>query len=613
MAINVEATTVNSQPTNKQPEQDRGYLGGGIFGAPIPRSVSSEYLNKITAGLIESYKSASPDFDIKVHSIDRSNEQDLFYSLITVAASMKSSPKLVAAHVLLIEASGDIPRPVQVNIMDQQIDVMRTSSDAFDEKLYKIVYDYLSRTYQNQNIVFVDGCVVPTEFDPTNADQIHSLALNAGTAVGTELRLHASGFRDLNIYKDFSGLQTEIEISFDRRQIVDNVGMPMRSDIVVNFANRKPTTSDNFRNSLNSGSRDMRMSQASGFIDLLFAPQQQTGNIWNMSQQNMQQKFAPNLVITALQSEVGYTPAMVLMALVSMTTVNNNSYWVQSFRPTVTRNDGKNIDMTDIGAINIEGNLNGAPGTKFGEYIDVKSQNVRPEEINALIAGLIYPGLVISLDIPDCGNQTWYLSLFRDASLGKVSAVKTIYAAANELTNGEFAKNFSETSPMFESTGSAEPNRIHLGYWTDGLHNIRDVRDFDYLAAANLLGRNNPQYIADWTDTFLAVNYPLQWRLNARKKFIDDMSNFTAKYKGFATRVTFSTHFIQALIKSCMDAGLVPVVKVPSMGMDFARQRGVASYAQGAMMAPGMSFGNQGGFTNFQTRSFGGNAFGSRW
>jgi len=611
MAISSGDNTTQTTAEAAAPAQ-RSYLGGSIFGAPISRTVSSEYLNKIADGLKESYKSASPDFDINVIALDRQNEQALFYSLIVVAASMKSNPKVVAAHILLIEASGDNPRPVQVTIMDQQIDVMRVASDAFDDRLYKIASDNLARMYPGRQIVFVDGVVVPAEFDANDKAKIHALALNAGTSAGTELLQHQSGFKDLSIATDIKGLSTEVEISFDRRQLIDAVGMPMRSDVVVTFANRRPGQAD-MRQSLNTGDRDMRMSQISAFIDLLYSPTQQVTNIWQMNQANMQQKFAPNLIITSLQSEVGYTPAMMLMALVTAATVNNNSYWVQTFRPTATRADAKDIDMADLGAINIEGNLNGAPGTKFGEYMDVKSQNVRPEEINALIAGLIHPGLVMSIDVPDCGGQTWYLSLFRDAYLGRQSAIQTIYAAANQLTNGEFARNFPENTPMFETMTNPEGNRIHMGYWTDNQGQTRDLRDFDYLAAANLLGRSNPQYIADWTDTFLATNYPIQWRLNARKKFIDDMSNFTAKYKGFATRVTFSSQFIGALIKACTEAGLVPMVKVPTLGMDFARQRGVAAFAQSAMMAPGASFGTSGGFMNFQGRGFGAQSFNSRW
>lgn len=614
MAINVE--DLNQQPASQAAPQaaptQRSMLGGSIFGAPISRSIASEYLNKLTEGLVETYKSASTDFEMDVVPLDRQNEQALFYSLVVVAATMKSNPKVTAAHILLIESSGDAPRPIQATMMDQQIDIMRVASDAFDDRLYKIVYDHLDRKYGGRKIVFVDGCVVPSEFDVNDKTKIHMLALNAGTSCGTELLQHQSGFVDLNIASDIRGLQTEVEISFDRRQLMDSVGQPMRSDLVVTFANRKPNQT-NDRQSLNSGDRDMRMSQISAFIDLLYTPQQNTGNIWAMTQANAQQKFTPNLIVTSLQSEVGYTPAMMLMSLVTAATVNNNAYWVQSLRPTATRTNDKEIDMTDLGAINIEGNFNGAPGTKFGEYIDVKSQNTRPEEISTLIGGLIHQGLVLSIDVPDCSAQTWYLSLFKDAYLNRGSAVATLYNAANQLTNGEFAKNFSQGSPMFENMTNPEGNRVHLGYWTDSQGNVRDIRDFDYLAIANLLGRANPQYIADWTDTFLATNYPVQWRLNARKKFIDDVSGFTARYKGFATRVTFSGQFMAALIKSCSDAGLIPVVKVPAFGMDFARQRGVAGFAQGAMMPTGVNFGTTGGFSNFQGRSYGPNAFGSRW
>lgn len=609
-----DTNTAQNGNTAQAAAPQRSYLGGSIFGSPISRSVSSEILDKIVTGLREAYKTADPSFEMSVIPLDRSNVSALFYSIIIVAATSRNDSKTLTAHVLLLESTGEKPRPVQATILDQQVDIMRVSSDAFDDRLYKIASDALAQQFPGRRVIFVDGCVVPSEFDASDKTQVHALALNAGTACGTEILQRSESFADLNIVRDIKGLSTEVELSFDRRTVMDSVGQPMRSDLIIGFANRRPgQTAD--RASMNNGDRDQPMTRVSAFIDLLFAPQQNTNNIWAMNQnQQQQQKFVPNLIITSMQSELGYTPAMMLMALVTAATANNNSNWVQAFRPSATRGEKNEIDMTDLGAINIEGNLNGAPGTKFGEYQDVKAQNVTPQEINALIAGLIMPSLVMSLDVPDCGGQTWYLSLFRDAYLGRQSAVDTIFSAADQLTNGEFRKNFSNAMPMFENTMSAESNRIHLGYWTDNKGNIRDIRDFDYLAVANLLGRNNPAYIGDWTDTFLMTNYPLQLRLQARRKFIDDMSNYTANYKGFATRVTLSSQFMAALIKSCVDAGLVPMVKVPSMGVDFARQRGVASYAHGAMMSPGMSFGASGSFgQNFNRPGGAGMGFGSRW
>lgn len=607
---NQKQQTTAAQPSTPAAAPQRSFFDGSLFGAPVSRSASSDYLSKIVKNLSESYKNAHPDFEMRVFSIDRQNEASLYFSIVIVAGTMRSVPGLVAVHVMLVEASNEKPRAIQTTVADQQIEILRVSSDAFDERLQKIAMDEMQKQYPGQRQVYVDGCVIPSEFNPEDLNACHSMALNAGTAVGTELMRSAKGFRDLNIATDARGLQTEIEITFGKNTYTDTLGMPMRSDVVINFANRKPAQGD-FRQSLNNGDRDLRVSQVSGFVDLLYAPQQQSNNIWGMNQQNMQQKFAPNLIITSLQTEMGYTPAMILLALVTAATANNNNNWVQAFRPTSVRANDKSVDMSDLGAINIEGNLNGAPGTRYGEYQDLRAQNVRPEEINQLISGLVFPNLILSLDVPDCSSQTWYLSIFRDAFLGRVSAQKAIINAANELTNGEFGKIFQPTSPLFENTTGPEGNRVHLGYWSDTAHNVRDIRDFDYLAVANLLGRNNPQYIADWTDTFFATNYPQALRINSRKKFIDEMSNFTAVYKGFATRVTMSGSFMAALVNGCTAAGLIPVVKVPALGLEFARQRGVAGFAQNAMLQG--NFGTFGGMGVQSRAGFGPAQFNGRW
>lgn len=611
MAIlgNLNGNNTTAQPTantnaGSTSGKRTGFMSGGMFGAPIGRGVGSEYLNKIADKIRESYKTASSDYEMTVLVMDKANEISLAYSAIIVCTRLRNQANRVAAHVLLVEGTGEKLNSVYENIMGQQVEILRVTSDAFDNTIIKIAKENVSKAFPGSTIYVVDGSVIPSEFDPENKTHAHQLALNAGLAVGTELEVRDSNFRDINIVDDASSNTLVVDIGFDRKQIDDAYGSPMRSDLLIQLRSQKPGREHN--QSVNSYDRDAQLSVISGFIDMLYAPvqQQQMYNPWAPVSPTMNQKFAANLVITNLATEFGYSPGMVLLSLVTAMTINNNGLWIQNFRPMASA--GKEVSLFDVGALNIEGNMEANP-TGYGVAPDTKSSDFTLEELGKFMGMLVRPGLMISIDVPDCGPQTWYTSVFREAANGNNAAYDVIYNAAMELTNGNFAKHFAKGTPMFEF----KDNRVHLGYWTDNTGQRRDIRDVDYLAVANLSGKKNPEYIRNWSDTFLSQYRPLPTRLSDRKKMIEGMTGMSSVFKGFATRVTFGVAFLQALATSCMEAGLNPVVKTPLTSADFINQRGMATFVNTALLSPGQTFGNN-GFA-YQTPYQNRNIYHGRW
>lgn len=579
-----------------------GFMGGGLFGAPISKGLGSEYLNKIAEGLTEKYKTAHPDMKLSVHIVDQVNEPALAYSVIVVTGQMKAAPGTIAAHVLIIEGTNDRLTPLFENVGGQSVEITRVTSDAFDRRMEAIIRERLNKAYPNAQINIIDGCVVPMEFEPTNLTHMHNLALNAGLACGTDLQMRVDDFRDINIANEVKGTML-VDIQPTHGQIEDTIGMPVRSDVAINFRSQRPNQGQD--QSVNSNDRDIQIASLSGFVDMMYAPMAANqGNYWS-PQQQAPQKFAARLVLTNLRTEIGYTPGMVLLALVNAMTLNNNGNWIQVFRPTPGRS--KEVDMRDIGALNIIGNMEGNQNG-FGVPPETKTQDFSLQDLGRFVATLVRPGLTISLDVPDCSSTTWYLSIFRDASMGKTGAIDAIYHAACELTNGQFQNHFSRGTPMFEDVN----NRVHLGYWTDKNGQRRDIRDIDFLAIANLHGRKNPLDLMAWSNTFLNYNIPLQMRLAQRRKMIEAATSMSAVFNGMGTRVTPSAAFLRALALSCSEAGLSPVVKTPLSASDFNSQNGVADFVQSTAVDPSQAFGHVGfgfGPNQFVNR---GNGF-TRW
>lgn len=611
MAIQDNSTDQNQQAQSNN--QASWNFSSGLFAAPISRGVGSEYYSKLKNALFEIYKQTDPQVEIQLLDLDNVNEPSLVFSALIVATRNKQRMETgVAFHILLLEYTGEKIPPYFENYNGSQVEVYRVPSDAFDKELIDRAMIRLEKAYPNQRVFMVDGTVVPASFNPDNKFAVHSLALNAGLATNTELIVQSRDFQDMNLARRQQDNSLNINISFNRQQIENAVGEPMRSDVLIAFNSNR---NQNQRNNqmVNSGDREVPISRISGFVDLLRVPppnmpaNNMYNNFYTPQQQGPKQIFAPRLVITNLESTVSYTPASVILSLATALSLNDNFNWMQAFRPQPT---GRNeIDLTDIGALNIDANTMNEP-SGFGTRIDTKDNSFQLENLGQLISMMIQPGLIVSLDCPEFGPQSWYLSVFALAANGNVQAYEAIYASIDALTNGNFSKNFPKGQPMFVDSH----NRVHLGTWTDRNGNKRDIRDIDHLAVCNLVGEREATVIRDWSNTFLNLQQPLIQRLATRKKLIQGLTGDTAVFTGFAQRVTFSQQLLQALQKAIAMCGTTVNVTTPLNSSAFSNQQGVATFANSAMVMPGQQgFTQQAGFRSFQNPAFMGNMGFGRW
>ena len=604
-------TGANSNTESRNTASDKfSFHAGSIFGAPISRGVGSEFYSKLKTKLIEVFKQSNENVEIALLDLDNINEPALAFSSIIVALRYKNMPEVgIAYHLLILEPTGEKIAPFYDNANGTQIEILRTTSDALDDILQTKALDRVRKAFPKGPWYMVDACVVPTGFNPEDQFAVHRLALNAGLAAGTEIELHSANFRELNLGSVQADNKMNITIGFQRQQIEDAVANPMRSDVLIQFSSKKQGSNARVT-SVNTGDREVKISEISSFLDLVWNPVNPMGmvNPYVQQMQPMTQKYSPRLVITNLASNYSYTPGSVLLALATSLSLRDDNNWIQAFRPMPS--SGHEIDMADIGALNIEANLSNEQ-SGFGTRIDTKSDSFRLEDLGQMVAALIQPGLIVSMDCPESGPQSWYLSVFAAAAnTGSSAAYNVIYDAADSLTNGSFGRNFTRGTPIFTDLN----NRIHLGTWSDRNGNKRDIRDIDHLAVCNLVGERNPQLIRAWSDTFLRQEYPLAMRLAERKKMISGLTNETAQFTGFAQRVTFTSAFMEALARGIREAGMSVSVNTPLSGKDFSNQRGVATFAGSALLVPGQTFMTQGGMMAYNGQfSNQGGYYGGRW
>lgn len=577
----------------------------GVFArSAMGRTPASEVLSKTTKALSALYEEqAKKSFEITILPIDMNSTTTLSVSALVVALRDKQALDLgVSYHTLILEASAEPRQPKFENINNINTEIITTVGDAWENTLITVVEETVRAQFPQSKLISADACVVPRDFKLEDPQQVFNLASNALFACSSELETSMPGFPDLDLANAERDSTLTVRTSFANQQMQDAVGLPVRSDIRIDFS-AAPANQQQGQQQLE---RVTPLAHIGGFLDLTWDPTMLPNNAYAAyaaPQQQSYQRYAARFVATSLEMTQLLTIPAQLLALLPVLALRENNQWIQAFRP-LPHVSG--VDMRDIGAIGIEVNFENDP-SGFGQRIDTKADKFNEESLARLVTATIKPGIIISLDVPECGTSTWYNGVFAAAAEGNMKANQAIIDAANKLTHGRFGNYF----PNGGRVAVDENNRIHLGYYVDGTGIRKDIRDIDYLAILNMYGQSDPVIIKDWSDTFLKSGYPLALRLASRKRIIQGRFG-DVTITGFARRVTFEAEFIKALDKAAQEAGLV-IRAVGSYADMSSYERATAGYAQNTLIT-GDSSGlfSRGNFG--QTQPMGGNrSFGNRW
>lgn len=568
------------------------------------RNPASEVLSKLNKAMAKVYEeNIDKSFEYTLIPIDMNSTTTLSVSVLVLAMREKAAPETgVAFHTLILEASAEAPAPRFENIGGQNVEILRTVGEAYDQNMVNVVAEAVQRQYPNTTLLNAEAEVIPRDFNVADEETVYKLASNAAFAASSELETNRRGFTDMNLANAEKDSTLTVRTSFGNGPVTDAVNHPLRADIKIDFS----AAPLNQQNNQQAVERVTPVAHLDGYIDLVWDPAQTQQNpfgAFNQPTPNSYQRYAARYVLTAVESQSLLTISAQLLALLPALSLRENNAWVQAFRPQTFGG----LDLHDIGAVGIEANFEGNP-SGYGTRIDTKADTFKPEHLFKLITATVKPGLILSLDVPECGPQTWYNGVFAAAAGGNQNAAAAIVNAANTLTNGNFAKHFQPNGRI----ALDEDNRIHLGYYIDSNGVKKDIRDIDYLAIMNLVGEKDPAIIRQWSDTFHPVA-PLAIRLAKRKQIIQGLFA-DVTFTGFARRVTFEAEFIEALAKAVAETGLQirsisPYADVGSF------ERAAGGYGNTLLSGEATGLFNRGGFG--QPQSFGSNrAFGvgsGRW
>lgn len=580
MAIHTNQSAQSTQQSTQQQQQPPRQAASGYSTMTPPSfGLNSQLAGMGSGGEFYEKLFSKVQAQVKILNEEKTNEEKYgVYKLLKNAAGLnysgiivtESRDSMVACHVLVIEKTGTYPDSVVESVNNVRYDILRTPGEALDPKYVTqtqmAVANYLK--VAPASVVVADGTLVPNEFDAENDGQVAELINNTLNATHVEIAARVYDFKgtDLRVltqqYANGKFVITQ-HFNTDETAYFDQTGMPVRQDVCVALSFKTNSGSGNNR-SINQGDDTIEILRVYGYIDFEFVGSQMVQGMLST------QKFLPNFIITHIQSvSVAPTPDIVMLGVASVLSLNMN--WMQAFRPTAPRKN--EIDYNDIGALNIEGNIEQNP-TGYGKKYDTKGKAVTTMEINKLIQTLVRPTMMVSIDIPKAGPETWYTSVFQHIMMHKDrAAIKRVNDFMSFATAGVYQPG---QEPMFVEV----TNKIHGGYYKakDGFRDLRNLSC--YLAVTNYIAETGqqPSMASDYTNTLYSNNTPEVLRAALRLPYLNEMSNRSVHVKQMYDRLTFNGNFLSNWAAALRAVDFVPVFSNTSGVNDMFVKRNTANF-----------------------------------
>lgn len=573
MALNAEPKKTSPKTQQATPNNQQQNIGVPVFG------VSTRLTGMGSGG--EVYEKLYDQIQKKVKYLNDELKTEEKYSVIKLlktTAGLNYSGIIVtetlngctAAHILMVEKTGDYPDKLTENIAGVRYELTRTPADALDDKYVTQTVMAVANALKvdPNSITITDGTLVPNEFDVTNEGMVSGLLNNTFNANHSEVSIRVFDYRGINLNNIISanrGGKFAINMYFNTEDsnFIDQTGMPIRQDVCLSLSYKAANSQNN--KSINQGSDVYDIVKVYGYVDFEWSPTL----VNNMP---MSQKFVPNFIITHMESMVAPTPDILFMGVASVLAMNEDMNWMQCYRPTPGKKN--EIDFNDIGALNIESNIENNP-TGFGKKYDTKSKTFTISELNKYIQSLVRPNIIVSIDVPKAGPDTWFTSVLQYIkSRNSKEALARVNEYLSTMTNGVYQPG---NVPMFSDI----TNKIHGGYYKTK-DSFRDLRHLgSYLSIANFINDTNqsPALIAQYTNTLYNNSIPSELRGAERKKYLDEMSNKTAVYKQYYDRMTFSAMFLMNLINSMKAVEFAPMFSNMGAINDMFQRRSTVDFS----------------------------------
>lgn len=560
--------------TQKQQSSSAPYMSdmyqlnrGNLIVRTIANDYSSggETLEKIydvAEKAVEIINKDMPWADYSVHKVIKDDFGNNYSSLV-IANTLrnKDGSKVSIFHTLLIEATGEYPSPYIYQTGMGSIAINRTPASAVDKKFMASARQQIRLDLRDPELkaVTVDAMIIPQGFDSSDESAIRRIVNNSINAVYSKVLEMVEGKvgSPLSNFTSDPNAKFTLSVRFanDSQMGQDAVGLPFRRDVATRLSTK---IGSNNQNSVNSGDTGENVFDMYGYIDFEYQARAMYQNAYGQPQNT--QCFMPRYVMTMAEGgpRTLVTPSVIAMMLVSTIAVSEQQKWAQGFI--------ESSSTSNIGLLNILANLNNNE-TGIDKPVNTKDKSMGPTGIYNFIRSVTFPSLLISLDVPEAGGSTWYLSSLARAARNDATEIARINQAINELTGG----GWDPKVPMFINI----TNKYHGGFYVEKgeRYDLRRVSSF--LGYAKLITDRNlsPSLLLEYVKTTQAVNIPADIRAQNRLDLLRE-AGIEPVVTQMYDRLTINSEWLTQLTAHCAKAGFSPMTDTYGYNNDMFQTSG---------------------------------------
>ena len=541
------------------------------MGMTLSRNQQSESLSVAKERLtkwINDYARAD-GLSFAVITIDPAQYPNLRAAAVLLVA-LDQATKRLGYHTALLEAGSTPLDAENVNLNGLTVLNERYFEQVYSPVYATVVMDIVKKSFPTFTTVNDLGSAsyFPKNFNWTVDSLVHSAAVTMLNHAICDVLHDRGDLTEINLTELGDQNRLQLRMSVGGEDTVSPVGRPQRSDLRIDVSLVSNNTGGQQSNDPNALPNSVLFARTAGFIDAIWRGPTQGGNAGWGQAQSTPQRFLTRAVVTSGEStSLQGTESVLLSTLVPVVSaMQGTNYFPYFRRGTVLPR------LRDIGAINIEANLNNEPG--FGTYIDTSSQQTFGDvELGKLLSAVFYPETVISVDVETLGLTRAANEVLLSAANGNEAAQQEILRAANAITGGVFRQYYKGGAAVVQNE-----EVILLGTW-DSEIGVRDLRDFDYLAVMNQVGRGNngvngqPSIGTEWARCTSDSSVPLVQRLSEQRRILRGLTSNTAVFTGTARRVTYTSDFVIAFTQALKAAKINVQLLAPGQGVDYQGTR----------------------------------------
>lgn len=464
---------------------------GRMNPTPIAMSNTAEALEQFRRDFVEAMPAKDDNnmLNVSVFPID-SASAGIPFSLVIIAGTKRGAEDLgVGYHTFMLAASAETLRPREESYRGQRVFIVQVPGDGYDNRTRDVVKEVLGRHYPNKALFSADAEVIGEGF-PTSKDDPQAIAdcvKNAFAAIKTAIDRNDQNAPQLQLDpEDNNQIYNSVHVQHRQNHIFDRGHMPVRADVIIDLQSRE-NKGRNSRDSIDQLVTGTRISRLGGYFDFVYAPAEGATSRNEIhsrrgdrrSSGEEYQLYALRFITTMIDT-IDFSPTTMLLAQATMNAMGESQEVMRAFEPNQSLGED---DTRNIGVLAIEPNLQDLE-RGFGERWETKTSAFTTAKRQALLRATVRPGIIYSIDVPECAAATWQHIDLLAAAQGNQKAMNRLYDAACVMTNGHFEDLYSRTDLIVDS----HVERIHAGYYTEGAGGQRlDLRDFDYLALLNML------------------------------------------------------------------------------------------------------------------------------